>query len=118
MVKAFIVQCFWKGKRNQKNPKNHSPKCTVNLPGKYFSKPGQESQPLVFKKGYLEALNSFNKLFQIMFLGAFCLSLTDSIITEYIQGNIHSLLRKKCSRLKSSFLPPQEIPLLLKDPSI
>lgn len=56
----------------------------MNLSGKYFSKLGHESQPLVFKKGYLKALNSFSKLLQIILLGAFCLSLTDLINKEYV----------------------------------
>lgn len=75
--------------------KMHSPKCTVNLPGKFFNKLGHESKPLVFKKGYLRVLNSFTELFQIILLGAFYLNLTHLINKDYVQVNIPSLLRKK-----------------------
>lgn len=85
MVVAFIVQCFLKKKKKR----IHSPKCTMNLPGKYFNKLGHESKPLVFKRGYLEVLNSFTQLCQIILLGAFYLSLTHLINKDIVQGNIH-----------------------------
>ena len=100
MVKAFIAQRFLKGENEKKT---HSPKCTVNSPGKYLNKLGHESKPLVFKMGYLKVLKNFTRLFQIMLLEAFYLSLTYLMYKDCAQGNIHSLLlRKKHSRLTSS----------------
>lgn len=74
----------------------------MKLPGKYFRKPQHESKPLVFKKGYLNVLNSFTQLYQIILLSAFHLSLTDQINKDCVQVNMHSPLRKKHNRFKSS----------------
>lgn len=74
----------------------------MKLPGKYFRKPQHESKSLVFKKGYLKVLNGFTQLFQIILLRAFHLSLTDQINKDFVQVNMHSPLRKKHNRFKSS----------------